>query len=189
MPPRVDTEHLRPDPESWDPVYFLAPRKPSAVAGIIFVSDLDGPHVLLTRRSTRLTSHKGQIGFPGGRLEAGDQRPRDTALREAAEEVGLDPARVKVIGGVDPIPALDGSLVYPVVGVTDAVIEDLTINPAEVAGIYMIPLEKLMKGNRKRFSFNLFGCWRHSFLYDCGAISVWGLSAEILAKADLRAAN
>jgi 8-oxo-dGTP pyrophosphatase MutT (NUDIX family) len=176
---------LKPDPSAWDPVYFSVTRKPSAVAVIIFDSDPESPKILLIRRSTRLSSHKGQIGFPGGRLEGGDVSPRDTALRETFEEIGLDPVKVKVLGAVDPVPALDGSLVYPIIATSSVSPEDLTPNPAEVSEIFLIPVEYLIVGNRKKFSFNLFGCWRHSFLYDCGAISVWGLSAEILAKAEM----
>jgi 8-oxo-dGTP pyrophosphatase MutT (NUDIX family) len=178
-------DRLKPDPAAWDPVYFSVARKPSAVAVIVFVADRARPKMLLIRRSTRLSSHKGQIGFPGGRLEAGDSSPRDTALRETYEEVGLDPSAVKVIGSVDPVPALDGSLVYPVVATTEVLAEDLNANPAEVSEIFMVPTDYFVSGNRRKFRFNLFGCWRHSFLYECGSVSVWGLSAEILAKVDL----
>lgn len=182
----IKTEHLKPDLSTWDPVYFSVPRKPSAVAVIIFAGESADPSVLFIRRSTRLSSHKGQIGFPGGRMESGDKNPRHTALREAAEEVGLQPELVTILGAVDPIPSLDGSLVYPIIGITDASRHDLQASPAEVSDIYMIPIKYLISENRKKFEFNLFGCWRRSFLYDCGTMSVWGLSAEILARADLR---
>jgi coenzyme A diphosphatase NUDT7 len=189
MTKSIATEHLKPDLKNWDPVYFSLVRKPSAVAVIIFDADSDNPQVLFIRRSTRLGSHRGQIGFPGGRLEAGDRNPRETALREAAEEVGLRPELVTVLGGVDPIPALDGSLVYPIIGITEATRNGLQMNLSEVSDIYMVPLKFLASENQRKFEFNLFGCWRRSFLYDCGAISVWGLSAEILAKADLKLAQ
>ena len=185
MAPDFKWGKVTPDPVAWDPVYFSVPRKPSAVAVIVFDVGQGQPKVLLIRRSTRLSSHKGQIGFPGGRLEAGDVSPRDTALRETFEEVGLDPGRVRVIGGVDPVPALDGSLVYPIIATTDVAVDDLIANPAEVSEVFLVPAELLMAGNRQKFKFNLFGCWRHSFLYNCGAISVWGLSAEILAKVEM----
>lgn len=187
MASEVFMDKVKPDPVTWDPVYFSVARKPSAVAVIIFNEDQANPKILLIRRSTRLSSHKGQIGFPGGRLEAGDVSPRDTALRETFEEVGLDPARVRVIGGVDPVPSLDGSLVYPIIGTTDVAVDDLIANPAEVSEVFLVPAELLMVNHRQKFKFNLFGCWRHSFLYDCGTLSVWGLSAEILSKVELRA--
>jgi 8-oxo-dGTP pyrophosphatase MutT (NUDIX family) len=173
---------LKPDLQSWDPVYFSLPRKPSAVAIIIFENEQESNSVLFIRRSTRLSSHKGQIGFPGGRLEVGDIAPKDTALRETMEEIGLDPSSVEVVGRGDPTPALDGSLVYPIVAKTSATINDLNLNPAEVSEIFLVPIEMLFSSQKKKFKFNLFGCWRASFLYDCGSILVWGLSAEILSK-------
>jgi len=175
-----------PDPKDWDPIYFAMPRKPSAVAVVVFGRETSSPKVLLIRRSTKLRSHRGQIGFPGGRIEHGDQSPQDTALREAFEEVGLDRQLVKVLGGIEPIPAIDGSLVYPVIAETNCSIEDLKVNPTEVESLHLIPLEKLTAGNRRKFLFNLFGCWRHSFLYDCGPLSIWGLSAEILARVNFQ---
>ena len=189
MKPDLSFNRLSPDPKLWDPVYYSITRKPSAVAVLIFEGIAQSPQVLLIRRSTKLRSHKGQIGFPGGRLEAGDESPRQTALREASEEIGIDSASVKIVGSIDPIPAIDGSLVYPVVGVTSSDIRDLKINNAEVDGIHMIPVEHLMANNRQKFRFNLFGCWRHSFFYDCGTVSIWGLSAEILAKLNLEWAS
>lgn len=175
-------ERLNSDPKAWDPSYFALPRKPSAVAVILFDRDTSNPKVLLIRRSTKLRSHKGQIGFPGGRMEQGDQTPSDTALREACEEIGISRQSTKILGSVEPIPAIDGSLVYPVLAEASCSVKDLQINPAEVDAVHLIPIEYLTVDKRKKFTFNLFGCWRHSFLYDCGPVSIWGLSAEILAK-------
>lgn len=175
-------EQLNADPKAWDPIYFALPRKPSAVAVILFDRDTSSPKVLLIRRSTKLRSHKGQIGFPGGRIEQGDQTPSDTALREAFEEVGINRESTKILGSVEPIPAIDGSLVYPVLVEASCSAHDLQINSAEVDAVHLIPIEFLTVDKRKKFTFNLFGCWRHSFLYDCGSISIWGLSAEILAR-------
>ena len=185
--PEIQLKKLKPDPDAWDPVCFVAQRKPSAVAVLFFVNEHKKTNILFIRRSTHVSSHKGQIGFPGGRLEAGDVRPSDTALREAFEEIGLDPAHVTVLGALDPHPALDGTLVFPIVCVTNTSVEALRINSEEVAEIYMIPLELVLESNRQKFSFNMFGCWRQSYLYDCGPIAVWGLSAEILGVAGFQA--
>jgi coenzyme A diphosphatase NUDT7 len=175
-------ERLNSDPKAWDPIYFALPRKPSAVAVILFDGDTSSPKVLLIRRSTKLRSHKGQIGFPGGRMEQGDQTPSDTALRESFEEIGLRRDRITILGSLEPMPAIDGSLVYPVLAEASCSTQDLKINPTEVDSVHLIPIEFLTVDKRKKFTFNLFGCWRHSFLYDCGTLSVWGLSAEILAR-------
>jgi coenzyme A diphosphatase NUDT7 len=186
MKAMIETEHLKPDLVTWDPVDFSLPRKPSAVAVIIFDNESEDPNILFIRRSTRLGSHRGQIGFPGGRLELGDENPRATALREAAEEVNLRPEEVNVLGATDPVLALDGSLVYPIIGYTKSACQNLQARPTEVSEIHLVPIRFLTSEKQHKFEFNLFGCWRRSFLYDCGSISVWGLSAEILAKANLR---
>lgn len=179
-------DRSNPDPKDWDPIYFALPRKPSAVAIVLFDRPTTAPKVLLIRRSTKLRSHRGQMGFPGGRIEDGDRSPQDTALREAFEEVGLDRKTVNVLGGIEPIPAIDGSLVYPIIVETSASLEDLKVNPTEVESVHLVSLEELTLKNRKKFAFNLFGCWRHSYLYDCGSLSIWGLSAEILARANFK---
>ncbi len=183
----IKLDQLKPDPPTWDSVYFMSACKPSAVVILFFINENKQTTLLFIKRSTTVSSHRGQIGFPGGRLEVGDLRPRDTALREAHEEVGLDLSRVRVLGAVDPLPALDGSMVIPIVAVTNTPVEDLRLNYAEVAEIYMIPLDLVLESNRREFGFNMFGCWRKSYLYDCGQISVWGLSAEILKLANFQA--
>jgi 8-oxo-dGTP pyrophosphatase MutT (NUDIX family) len=183
---RLIFDQKKSDSSRWDPICFSLPRRPSAVAVIIFGLETSIPKVLLIRRSTRLRSHRGQIGFPGGRVDDQDQSPEDTALREAFEEVGLPRRTVTVLGSIDPISSLDGSLVYPVIASTSATVEQLKINDAEVETVHLVPIISLTAGNRKKFSFNLFGCWRHSFLYDWDSLSIWGLSAEILAKVNFK---
>ncbi len=184
--PEIQLHKLKPDLPAWDPAYFILPRKPSAVAVLFFVSENKKTSVLFIRRSSKVSSHKGQIGFPGGRIDDGDLKPRDTALRETLEEIGLEPSLVHVLGALDPVPAIDGTPVFPLVCVTNATADGLTINTEEVAEIYMIPLPLVLESNRQKFSFNMFGCWRNSYLYDCGQISVWGLSAEILNQASFQ---
>lgn len=178
---------LKPVPDAWDPVFFAIKRRPSAVL-ILFVRNDENrvSEVIFIRRSTRLTSHRGQIGFPGGRLDASDLNPGVTALRETQEEIGIDPGCVALLGMLPSVPALDGSLVYPICGVISAGDCHLTPSPAEVQEVMRVPVEKILMSNRQKFSFNMFGCWRDSFLYDCGTFKVWGLSAEILAKVSIR---
>ena len=86
--------------------------------------------------------HAGQIAFPGGLSEAGEA-PWDAALREAHEEVGLDPARTRLIGLSTPYRTITGYHITPVVGVLDAPM-DWTLNPAEVAEAFEVPLDFLM---------------------------------------------
>ena len=164
-------------------------RKPSAVLILFVEHDIavnKRTEVLFIRRSTRIGSHPGQIGFPGGRLEMGDVDPGMTALRETHEEVGLTPDKIQLVGMLPNLPALDGSLVFPVCGRISAVDCQINLNPTEVQDVLRVSIDKISLSNRQKFSFNMFGCWRDSFLYDCGAFKVWGLSAEILSKAMIR---
>ena len=184
----VNIQELPPVPSRWDSVYFSAERKPSAVA-LVFLNEKatkSPAKILLIRRSTRVGSHKGQIGFPGGRIELNDVNPAATALRETFEEVGLEPDHVTVKGMLPPLVSIDGSLVFPVLAVADFESVTLQANPQEVQAIHLIPWSLVAEGQKQKFSFNLFGCWRDSFLYDCGEITIWGLSAEILSRAALK---
>ena len=182
----INLNDLKPVPDAWDPVFFSIRRKPSAVL-VLFVetkapTNSVSTEMLFIRRSTRVGSHRGQVGFPGGRLEVGDLNPGFTALRETQEELGLEPATIQLLGMLPSVPALDGSLVFPVCGVIAAADCRLTPSPIEVQDVLRTPADKILISNRQKFSFNMFGCWRDSFLYDCDTFKVWGLSAEILAK-------
>ena len=76
--------------------------------------------VLLTQRTNHLRDHAGQISFPGGRMDPGDQSPNDTALRESKEEIGLEPERVEIIGHLPQYLTVSGYSVTPVVGLVQA---------------------------------------------------------------------
>src|SRR6202000_2301712 len=115
---------------------FLGPAalaKLRAAAVLVPVRDGPaGPPILLTRRAETLRQHKGQISFPGGRRDETDTDLTAAALREAHEEVGLEPANVQVIGYLDDYPVLSGYRITPVVG---RVLRPFTpvIDPNEVA--------------------------------------------------------
>jgi len=115
--------------------------RPAAVL-IAVVETPDGASVVLTRRAGTLNSHGGQIAFPGGRLEPGETA-MDAALREAMEEVALDPAAVEVLGLGDTYETGTGFLVTPVVGWLDRP-PTLTADPGEVADIFEVPWDFLM---------------------------------------------
>ena len=109
---------------------------------VAFWPEGDDVRCLLTRRSTRLRSHQGQVAFAGGRLDAGETW-HEAALREAHEEVGLDPRRVEIIGDLDD--AWSGARIHivPVVGWIDAA-PHLTASPAEVDEILLPRLSELL---------------------------------------------
>jgi len=117
------------------------PLKPAAVL-IGVVEHSDGPSVILTRRSDNLRSHTGQVALPGGRCDPGET-PWRTALREAEEEIGLDPTLVTLAGLSTPYRTGTGYHITPVVGFI-APGFTLTVNPDEVADVFETPFQFLM---------------------------------------------
>ena len=117
------------------------PPVPAAVL-VALVEREAGLSVILTKRSDRLRAHTGQIALPGGRRDAGET-PSQTALREAREEIGLDPAFVSLVGLSTPYRTGTGYLITPVVGFVLPGFA-LTANPDEVADIFETPFGFLM---------------------------------------------
>lgn len=140
----------------------------------------DGPSVLLTRRSHELRHHKGEISFPGGRMDPGET-PVDTALREAHEEVGLDPASVRLHGELDHLDTVvSRSYIVPAVGVVDEPVE-LTGRTMEVDRVLWVPLAELTRPDTYRSEVWEAGPTRrvlHFFHLDDE--TVWGATARVL---------
>ena len=104
------------------------------------------PCILLTQRSNNMSSHRGEVCFPGGMEEAHDNNQMiRTAVRETVEELGIDEHRVKVYGFLNPFPASSGSLVHPVIGFIDLKDMDFnsSVNREEVEEVFLVPLKHL----------------------------------------------
>jgi 8-oxo-dGTP pyrophosphatase MutT (NUDIX family) len=113
----------------------------SAVLAALFEEGGEA-RLILTRRSSGLRTHKGQVSFPGGRLDAGEV-PTEAALREAYEEVGLDPAQVTTVGWIHPVVTMiSASLIVPVVA-TLAERPYLVASPVEVERVFDVALAEL----------------------------------------------
>ncbi len=158
-------------------------NKSNAAAVLMPLFERDGElHVVFIRRSDHVASHRGQVAFPGGRVEPIDATLLDAALREAHEEVGLDPATVDVVGGLPTMhTTTSGIIVAPFVGVipSDA---PLKADPSEVAEIFDVPLSALRDMKfRGDYEFNPDGRARGSkfpaILY--GGQVIWGLTLRI----------
>ena len=120
---------------------WVGTLKPAAVLSGV-VEHEDGPSVILTRRSDNLRNHTGQVALPGGRCDPGET-PSQTALREAHEEIGLDPSLVTLAGLSTPYRTGTGYHITPVVGfITPGF--TLTVNPDEVADVFETPFQFLM---------------------------------------------
>jgi 8-oxo-dGTP pyrophosphatase MutT (NUDIX family) len=137
----------------------LASRKPRQIqnarlvrsAVLLLLLEKDGYlHVLFTRRSDNVEHHKGEISFPGGTFHPKDSDLLDTALREAAEEIGLAPGDVTILGGLDDISTVStGFVITPYVG-TSPYPYPFKINKDEVAELVLVPLRALVEDNRTR---------------------------------------
>jgi 8-oxo-dGTP pyrophosphatase MutT (NUDIX family) len=101
------------------------------------------PTLVFTVRTDTLPSHKGQISFPGGSIDPEDVSPEAAALREAQEELGIDPQLVRILGRLDSVPTfVSGYVIHPFVGWMDE-LPQLTPNSAEVASVMQVPLADL----------------------------------------------
>jgi 8-oxo-dGTP pyrophosphatase MutT (NUDIX family) len=153
--------------------------RPAAVL-IPVIAGPEGATVLMTRRSDSLASHTGQIAFPGGRLDPGETAV-EAALREAFEEVALDPALVEVLGVGDAYETGTGFLVTPVVGWLTAR-PPTTPSPDEVAEVFEVPWDFLMDpSNHSRDSYDSEGQprrWYWSMTH--GQRYIWGVTAGIV---------
>lgn len=136
-------------------------REPAAASVLVpLVQRPQGLQVLLTRRTAHLRDHAGQISFPGGRAEAHDVDAAATALREAEEEVGLDPARVEVIGLLPTYTTVTRFVVTPVVALVQPH-ERLALDAFEVAEAFEVPLQFLMTpAHHQRHVFDAAGAKR-----------------------------
>jgi mutator protein MutT len=163
-----------------DPTPPIDTLRSSAV--LVLVCDgPDGAAVLLTRRSEALRSHRGEISFPGGRVDAGETF-EEAALREAHEEVALDPAVVQLRGRLDPISTMvTRSFIVPVVGIVDHRPETLEPAAAEVERIMWVPLAELTRADTFReevWEFN--GERRPMFFFELDDETIWGATARVL---------
>jgi len=157
-------------------------ERPQRAAVLVPILDDGGAlRLLLTRRTLDLPTHAGQVAFPGGLVEPGEEDPVNTALREADEEVGLPKGAVEVLGLLDDFPTrTDTVAVTPVVGVLRRV-PPLRALAAEVARIFDIPIHDLMQADRWTWREEPRGDRRlriYYFLHE--GETLWGLSARIV---------
>lgn len=156
---------------------------PAAVL-VPLVNRPEGLQVLLTQRSADLPDHPGQISFPGGRVEPDDASIAAAALREAAEEVGLPPERVSVLGRLAEYETVTGYRVTPVVGWVEPPFE-VTPDPVEVADVFEVPLAFLMDPANQQRQFRMLGALRRDYwAIPYGDRFIWGATAAMLLILD-----
>lgn len=176
LPPSSDfdlSRMTRPAPEGgWRPAAVLVGLCPAP----------RGPALLLTRRARHLRNHPGQIAFPGGRQDPEDSSPEAAALREAREEVGLPPERVRLLGRLPEHRTVTGFAITPVVGWIDGPVA-YAADRAEVDEVFQVPLAHVT--DTARFGVER-RAWQGGFrAYDVvpwGPYYIWGATARILRR-------
>lgn len=157
-------------------------RRPAAVL-VPIQERPDGDHLVLTRRAELLSSHQGQVAFPGGRVDRQDSDPLAAALRESHEEVGIDPRDVRVLGQLDQVTAAANYLVTPFVGVIPFPYA-FRLNPAETAAVFSVPISALLDPGRFTADARFFPSHRpnpvYHFHYE--GWDIWGATARIITQ-------
>lgn len=157
---------------------FLANAKPAAILFPV-IARPEGLTVLLTERAGHLSTHAGQVAFPGGRIEP-EETPTEAALREAEEEIGLHAGFVEPIGFLPPYYSGTGYRVQPLVALVDPAMT-LRPDPSEVARIFEVPLADALDLERYRQSTIFWkGRDRTFYILDHDAAYIWGVTAGIL---------
>jgi 8-oxo-dGTP pyrophosphatase MutT (NUDIX family) len=155
-----------------------APKTPAAV----LVGLTGGPSagVLLTRRTAHLRSHSGQVSFPGGRIDPGDASPEAAALREAQEEIGLDPAQVELLGRLPDHHTSSGYVITPVLGMLAPGFATVA-SADEVDAIFTLPLAVLLDPDAPvRHRAEFAGASREYWVWPHPEFYIWGATARIL---------
>jgi 8-oxo-dGTP pyrophosphatase MutT (NUDIX family) len=157
---------------------------PAAV--LVAVVDRPEPTVILTLRPMTMRKHPGQISFPGGRIDPGDDGPIDAALREAEEEIGLPRSAVEIVGTADRYRTITGFEVTPVIGIVPPDVP-LTPHPGEVEAVFEAPLAYLLDPAHQAVrSAEFRGKERSYFEIDYEGRRIWGATAAMIVNLSRR---
>lgn len=149
----------------------------------------EGAVLVLTKRASHLQHHPGQIAFPGGKVDAADASPEAAALREAREEIGLDPARVHIIGALPVHETVTGFAITPFVGLMGGTFDPVP-EAGEVEEVFTVPLAHVLTSDRFQIQGRRWmGEWRRFHTVPWGPYYIWGATARILRGLAERAAE
>lgn len=165
-----------------NPDTVLPPGRKLRPAGVLVPVTVagDGPRVILTKRSSALKHHPGQIAFPGGKQDEGDADVTAAALREAHEEIGLPPGKAEILGHLPAHETVTSFTVTPVVALVAGAF-DIRPEPGEVEEVFSVPLAHVI--DPKNFmveSRHWRGRRRYYFTVPFGPYYIWGATARIL---------
>ena len=158
----------------------LKPSLPDSAVLVAITDNANDPEVILTKRAEHMSSHAGEVCFPGGKWEDHDTSLLNTALRESHEEVGLLSEWVEVIGGLPPVVSRSGLNVVPYVGLISS---DLALAPTsdELDSVFKVPLRYFMEqGNIEPYQYAYKGQSMELPSYVYEGYTIWGLTAYII---------
>ncbi|MEA1073026.1 CoA pyrophosphatase [Sphingomonas sp. LY160] len=153
----------------------------SDAAVLVAITDRPRPGLILTVRRADMRTHAGQVAFPGGRVDAGETVAQ-AALREAQEELAIDPAQVRLLGQASAYRTVTNYSVTPVVGLVPPDL-DLSPEPAEVADWFEAPLDFVLDpANQRRMTAQFRGAERSYYQIDWNDRPIWGATAAMLVN-------
>ncbi|MDA9208321.1 CoA pyrophosphatase [Octadecabacter sp.] len=156
------------------------PDRPALKQAAVLVAVTEDAQLILTKRSTRLKHHPGQIAFPGGRRDDTDRDLVHTALREAEEEIGLNPQDVSVLGELPYHETVTNYVATPIVGIVPSDLQ-YKAEAGEVAEIFTVPLLHVMSvANFAIEGRHWQGARRHYYTVPYGPYYIWGATARML---------
>ena len=154
----------------------------AAVLCPLFYDENQELKILLIKRSQKVSSHKGEISFPGGARDSQDLSLTETCLRETEEEIGIPPTSITILGLLDEVKTTSGYLVTPFLGVIDGA-HPLQLSRDEVEEIIIVGLDELLNpGNQIDFYYFNGRLLQPQIAFRCGRQVIWGATARIIIR-------
>ena len=179
---RETIERIRERLSQYQPLRFEFPGAIPAAVLILFTDRAGEPHLIFTRRTEDVDTHKGQISFPGGSRDASDQSLLITALRETEEEIGVDPTNIEVLGQLDDFLTVTDFLISPFVGYLKNQ-TTFKLSSQEVAELLIVPFSVFLTDQHfevKKWEYRQR--FYDVYFYYYGKHVIWGATAFILNR-------